>query len=491
MKIIAIAGVSSSIGVRLLASLEKDDRIQGIVGVDARPPEFSSRKLIFVEKALTSRYNLLFTDNKVDTAIYLGLEDSAAPDSEARNVLAFSNFIDAAGVASCQTVTLLSSTAVYGAHPDNPEVIYEGHSLRPNSAIGRAAAEMERLCYAYAQRFPTAHVQILRAAPILGHGRANFLSRALCRDVLFMPCNGELAFQFVHQDDVGRALHSLIDSGCVGIFNLAADAALTLEQLAMLTERRALSVPAPLLRFMARVAKFLGLSQAPWVELDAFEHARFPVLVANVKFRQEVYFDFLFTSPEAFLEATLDPERADDSSISSTLVQLLSENPETPTPEIDFSAYDIDARAAAHSESSLPAEGQAAALDPASEVEAAATELEDEGLDQPDDVIIAELMAVTGGGLDDESDDENEGQSESEAETPNAAEPAPATELSKPVRDDGDDSDAGDSDASDAGEKTLEGLIDASELDGAMDSTRTEASTLAADSSKVAELREN
>lgn len=326
MKTLAVTGIGSDLGSRLLRIVEDDPNIERVIGIDSKEPDFKGSKLEFHHHDNLNRgYNLVFADAKADTAIYLKLSDEPGPDLFERNVIQFRHFIEAAAMARCKTVTLLSSIAGYGAHHDNLEVLYEGSLLKPTSEFGRAAAEIEKLCYEYVHKFPTALLQILRAAYIVGPEEENLITRALERSVMLVPSEAELAFQFVHVEDVARALHCMIDSECVGIFNLASDSALTIEQIAQLAERRLIRCPEAVLKFFMACGRLFNMKRQPWFEPDALEHSKHSILVANIKFRHEVYFDFLFTSPEAYIESLLKPV-ADEKGKTPTFAQELFED---------------------------------------------------------------------------------------------------------------------------------------------------------------------
>lgn len=361
MKTLAVTGIDSPLGTKFLSLVEQDPSVETVVGVGPTEPKFSSKKLVFVKHELTDRYNLVFADHKADTAIHLGLQDCTSQAEADAQIEGFRQFIEATKMARCQTVALRSTVLSYGAHEDNLEVLYEGSFLRPTSFTGRAAEEMEKLCYGYAHHFPNALLQILRTALVVGPHSENILTRALRRSLLLVPSDSDVAFQFVHEDDVARAMHCLIDSGAIGIFNLAADSALTIDQVAQLAEVRLIRSPLAVYNKITGLGRLLGLRNPPWFPHDAIAHARYSVLVANIKFRQEVYFDFLHDSPEAFIEGLLDPVPEEGMVISPHPLDsefdmdedLLDELTATPRV-VDLDEEDVQPRATASPEATVP-----------------------------------------------------------------------------------------------------------------------------------------
>ena len=71
MKTIAITGISGYIGSKLLSRLENMDEVKRVVGIDIRPPKYSSPKLTFYCQDISLPLGNIFLENKVDTAIHL------------------------------------------------------------------------------------------------------------------------------------------------------------------------------------------------------------------------------------------------------------------------------------------------------------------------------------------------------------------------------------------------------------------------------------
>lgn len=324
MPIIAVCGLGSPLGARLLARLDQDESIERIIGVDTSPPPRRSSKLSFHKIEPDGRYETLFADEGVTNAIHIGLDGQDRFEKAEDYTRGFDAFFKATTVAGCQTLTLLSSIFAYGAHPDSSAVLFEGSSLRPTSFLGEAARSLELKSYEYVHTYPEALLQIIRAALIVGPTTENFLNRGLRRKAFVFTGPAELAFQFVHEDDAARALHCMTASEKTGVFNLAADSALTIEQVTQLSEVRLTRWPRSFIRAAALMSRALNLKDPPWFPMDALEHTLHQTLVTNVKFRHEVYFDFLYTGPEAFLESLMDPDPLDE----RFLDELIDEVPE-------------------------------------------------------------------------------------------------------------------------------------------------------------------
>ena len=302
MQTVAVCGVDSAVACKLLTLLDQDASVDRVIGVGRRPPVGEYDKLDYVAINPLAPWDAVLADRGAETAIFLAF-DELAPTPVERNLAAFRHFLKAATVSKCSTLTLISSVLAYGAREDHHEVLYEGTLLNPSSRLGQAYLEVEKACYEYVRTFPSARLQILRPALTVGPDTDNILSRALKSNArMLIPGSADIAFQFVHEDDLARAVHHLVLSDAVGIYNLAADSALTLEQTAQLAEVRLIPAPELVLKLASRLP---GPLTPP---MDLLSHFRYSSLIANIKFRNEVYFDFLYSGPEAWLDGLMPPE---------------------------------------------------------------------------------------------------------------------------------------------------------------------------------------
>src|SRR5262249_6790535 len=108
--------------------------------------------------------------------------------------------------------------------------------------------------------------------------------------------------QFVHEDDVVRAIHRIVKLECTGVFNIAGDGALTLARIAELADRTLIRLPASILRAIAGMAWRMGwtsISEAPPGFVDFL---CFPWCVANVKLKTEVGFLFKYDTLRAYMD---------------------------------------------------------------------------------------------------------------------------------------------------------------------------------------------
>ena len=182
---------------------------------------------------------------------------------------------------SVQRVVLVSSATVYGAWADNPVPLTEDAPLRPNPGFAHAAekAECERLVAEWVDSRPGASACVLRPTVVVGPEADGALARALAGTVGFRPAEAARPVQFLHADDLARAVELAVERGLTGVYNVAPDGWVpddTARALAGGTARLALP------ERVARPLQAAWRALSPTRELPGVEpYTRHPWVVAN------------------------------------------------------------------------------------------------------------------------------------------------------------------------------------------------------------------
>ncbi len=71
MKRVAITGISGYLGTQILKLLDQDKDVETVVGIDIRPPNYSTGKLKFISRDVREPMIDIFAQNKVDSAFHL------------------------------------------------------------------------------------------------------------------------------------------------------------------------------------------------------------------------------------------------------------------------------------------------------------------------------------------------------------------------------------------------------------------------------------
>src|SRR5213593_2630735 len=168
---VLITGVSRHLVGRLAQRLEADLEVEHVVGVDLEEPEVDLERTEFIRADVRNPLVLRTIQTaEVDTVVHLSV--IATPMRVGgRSVMKEINVIGTLQLlAACQKaasvrkVVMKSTTAVYGATPQDPAVFTEAMGLRsqPASGYARDSVEVEQYARDFARRRPDATVTILR-----------------------------------------------------------------------------------------------------------------------------------------------------------------------------------------------------------------------------------------------------------------------------------------------------------------------------------------
>ena len=219
---IAVTGASGYVAGRLIRRLQKSDGVDTILATDIGPPTIQySRKVKFMSWDVTAPCPDLFARHRIDAVVHLAyVLNPAHRKTHARmvNVTGTDNVLDACENAGVRHVIYLSSTSVYGAHPDNPPFLTEDDPIRPIKGFqyseDKAAAEA-RLS-TFAEWNPSAAVTVLRVCPVMGPNADNFIAGAFRKPLLPAIGGADPPMQFLHEDDLISVLTQCLEQRPAG-----------------------------------------------------------------------------------------------------------------------------------------------------------------------------------------------------------------------------------------------------------------------------------
>ena len=145
-------------------------------------------------------------------------------------------------------MVLKTSTLVYGSNFDDPYFFRETarRTRPPTTAVERSLLEVDALVADFAEDHPEVSVTSLRFANVLGDDLTTVFSSMLRMRAVPEVFGFDPRLQFVHEDDVTRALEHAATAGAPGIFNVAGPGTITWGEACRLVGRRRLAMP-PLL----------------------------------------------------------------------------------------------------------------------------------------------------------------------------------------------------------------------------------------------------
>lgn len=272
---VLVTGAAGYLGSQLVASLVRSSdparRPGVVVATDVREVPAESRASGAVYAACDVRSPDLATllrEHAIDTVVHLAAIVTPGPKSNREfeysvDVLGTKNVLEACVATGVGRIVVTSSGAAYGYHADNPAWISEDQPLRgnPEFAYSDHKRIVEEMLAEYRARHPELAQVVLRVGTILGETTANQITALFEKPRLIAVQGSPSPFVFVWDQDVVGAIEHAVFGGPPGIYNVAGDGALTVEEIAARLGKRCVVLPAWLLRGALAVLKALGVSQ--------------------------------------------------------------------------------------------------------------------------------------------------------------------------------------------------------------------------------------
>ena len=302
-----MTGASGYIGQRIVQRLIDEPSVQRIVGIDVRPSPLVHEKLTSVERSVNDSLDTLFKEHGVEAVVHLAFVLRQLRDRETAarvNVGGASNVLWACEAANVRRIVLLSSSTVYGPHPDNDGMLSEDAPLRPPAGFTYAVdkTRVEWLYRNYAAERPRAQVSVLRGCVVMGPFVDNFITQALDKPVLIAVGRDDPPMQFLHEEDLVDLLWRFVSERHPGTFNVAGPGTITWSEVVKLARKRLLRFSAPMAYGLTNLTWKLRLQDdSPGVGLDFI---RWPWTVSTARIEKELGYAFKHTSRQA-IEAYL------------------------------------------------------------------------------------------------------------------------------------------------------------------------------------------
>jgi UDP-glucose 4-epimerase len=317
VKVVAITGISGFIGRELLSQFDVDEEVEKIVGIDTVESRLVTKKLVFHKKHPKDSLQDIFQKERVQSCVHLPFtplsEEEGGENGENRGS-GIKNFLSAAEKGKVEVVTVLSSAMVYGAHADNPLLLYEGRPLRVNMdfSYGKQWLEIEVECARFVKRNPHVALQILRPCTILGRGTSDFIARYLQKSKIRLIKGYDPPAQFIHIDDLTMVIFNLMKLRKIGTFNVAADGSLKLSQIARFLHKPMGFMPESLLRFRKKIASRLRKAYFPEDDPALLSFLKYSWVVNNNKLKKELLYRFKYNSRDALVNYIHSLEHPDE-----------------------------------------------------------------------------------------------------------------------------------------------------------------------------------
>jgi UDP-glucose 4-epimerase len=326
---VAVTGPTGEIGTSVIRALEREDRVDRVLGMARRPFDPASRgwrRTEYRQGDVLDRAAVEAFVAEADVVVHLAYLIVGSREESQRINLAGTRNVFEATVSADRPHRLVytSSLAAYGYHADNPVPLSEDVPARgsPEHYYSAQKAACEALL-----RQTTAgadlEVYVLRPCIVAGP-EATLLVRSLpwrraaerlpdtARRMLgrvpglpALPDPG-VRFQLIHHDDVAAAVClAVVGAGPPGAYNLAGDGEVTTSGFARALGGRAIPVPGALVGLTSKLVERLPFLPA---EMEWVHAARHPMLMDTTRARRQLGWAPVHTAHET-LAAMVDAER--------------------------------------------------------------------------------------------------------------------------------------------------------------------------------------
>lgn len=300
---VLVTGLATDWGGRFARALEGHPQIEAIIGIDSAEPRVELERTEFVK--VSNRHSLLARivraaeiDTVVDTRLAVNSLTLPPADAHDNNVIGTMSIL--AACQECETVrrfVFKSSAHYYGSEQDDPAFFTEDMARPhpPRTALERDIVEAEAAVAEFAATTPRVGVAVARCTNVLGPRLDTAFTRLFALPVVPMILGFDPRLQFVHEDDVVRALEFLTLNDLAGVYNVAGDGVLVLSEVISLLGKRPAPVVPPVGTGLLASALRLAGARVPDELLNLL---RFGRGLDNRKLKS-AGFDYTHTSREA------------------------------------------------------------------------------------------------------------------------------------------------------------------------------------------------
>ena len=305
---IFVTGGSGFLGRSVVASLAGESGVDLVASGDLTlPPEGDRIEAVLYERAdvtdpsaISDRIGAHRIDTVVHLASIVNPGEKTTPEIEYRvDVEGSRNVFRACLEHGVRRVVVSSSGAAYGYHPDNPAWITEEWPVRgtPTVPYSLHKAMVEQELASLRESNPELEQVVLRIGTILGETVDNQITALFERPRILKVKGSGSPFVFIWDQDVVAVIVRSVLGGPAGIYNVAGDGAMTVDEIAAELGKPTLEVGPGLLRAGLRVANRLGLTpHGP----DQIDFLRYRPVLGNGRLKETFGYLPSRTSREAF-----------------------------------------------------------------------------------------------------------------------------------------------------------------------------------------------
>lgn len=309
MKRVLVTGGSGFLGRSVVAGLAgRPDEVELVVSADLRLPDRSDRtdrvEHVTCDVTDAAAVSAAVGGHRIDTVVHLASivnpgKSTTVEQEYAVDVTGSRNVLDACLEHGVGRVVVSSSGAAYGYHADNPDWLTEDDPVRGTDTFPYSLHKrlVEEMLAELRETSPELQQVVLRIGTILGESVDNQITDLFRKKRLLKIRGSESPFVFIWDQDVVAVMIQAVVGKRTGIFNVAGDGAMTVDQIAAELGKDVLEIPVSALKAALAVGHALRLTPHGPAQTDFLRYR--PVL-ANDRLKSEFGYIPRHTSREAF-----------------------------------------------------------------------------------------------------------------------------------------------------------------------------------------------
>jgi nucleoside-diphosphate-sugar epimerase len=302
---VVVTGAAGGVGQRVLRLLSADPTVAEVVALDiVRDREDLPKVTHHVASVATADLEPLVAGATSVVHLAFAVDtERRRRHSEATNVDGTRRLLAAMAATDVRHIVAMSSALAYGAWPNNPVPLTEDAPVRPNPGFAYAVqqAQREHLVAEWVEAAPARVAAVMRPCVGLGPDRSPWLAASLAAAAGMRVAQEDPPAQFLHLDDLARAIDLARSQRLDGVYNVAPDGWMSGETV------RALAVARPRLRLPGRiavtVAKLRWRFQRGPIPPGMLPFTQHPWVVASDRLRARGWTP-RFTSEQAYVAGT-------------------------------------------------------------------------------------------------------------------------------------------------------------------------------------------
>ena len=303
--IIGASGGLAQILIKIIRSAHPDYKI---LGIDNRPTHnlFHDENIQYIQmKYSRGNFENLFRHHEFETVFHLARQTHTTNASSVIHqrmdfaMLGTARILELCELKEIKNLIFLSTFHVYGAYSDNPVFLSESAPLRASLKFAdlRDVVEMDQLCSTWMWKNQgKIKTVLLRPCNIIGTQINNAMTRYFEGPISIRPIDFNPFFQFLHEFDMANVLYRSIHDIPTGIYNVAGEDFISLEEAFKTTQTKVIPLPLSMASLFNNVLKKVKLDIPDYL----IDYLKYSCLISNEEITKVLGKDFLrFTTKEA------------------------------------------------------------------------------------------------------------------------------------------------------------------------------------------------